>query len=105
MTLADTLISIWQQVMEEEAAEVKLESGSYRVKKTRSTHVKTLNFEYGEYLFTALEQNPEKKSRWAKMAKRGHKIMQFNYLGHFFGNVVDGKLTKFSAWGDLELPE
>ncbi len=105
MTLADTLISIWQQTLEEESGEVRLEDRAYRVKKTRSSHMRTLDFDYGDYLLTALEQNPSNYSRWSKMAKRGHKIMKFNYLGHFFGNVCDGKLNRYGIWTDLGLPD
>lgn len=105
MTLAETLVSLWQQALAEENDEVRLEGRAYRVRRTRGQQVRTFDFDYGDYLLTALEQNPTKSSRWAKMARKGHKIMQFNYQGHFFANVVDGQLNRYGIWRDLGLPD
>ena len=105
MSLAETLIEVWRQTLAEENKEVRLEDRAYRIKMTRSTKVRTLDFDYGEYTLTAIEQNPAKKSRWAKMAREGHKIVQFNYLGRFFANVCDAQLTRYGAWSDFGLPD
>jgi hypothetical protein len=39
-----------------------------------------------------LEQNPETKSRWAKRAREGKKIMQFLEGGKYIAVVVDGEV-------------
>jgi hypothetical protein len=44
-----------------------------------------------------LEQNPDTKSRWAAMARDGKKVMQFISEGRHVANVVDGKVTIYSA--------
>ncbi|MGA9884570.1 MAG: hypothetical protein WBQ34_12700 [Candidatus Acidiferrales bacterium] len=39
-----------------------------------------------------LEQNPDTKSRWAKLARSGKKVMQFLSEGRHVAVVVDGKV-------------
>jgi hypothetical protein len=39
-----------------------------------------------------LEQNPNTKSRWAKLASEGKKVMQFLEAGRYIAVVVDGKI-------------
>ena len=56
-------------------------------------------------LFTAIEQNPETGSRWAGLARAGHKVVQFKELhdrhddGKYIGVAVDGNVTlRGSQW-------
>jgi len=42
-----------------------------------------------------LEQNPNTDSRWAQLARKGHKVMQFLDAGRYVGVVVDGKVTLY----------
>ncbi len=42
-----------------------------------------------------LEQNPQTKSPWAKLARSGKKVMQFLSEGRYVANVVDGKVTLY----------
>jgi len=44
-----------------------------------------------------LEQNPKTESRWAQLARAGHKVMQFLSAGRYVGNVVDGKVTLYGG--------
>jgi hypothetical protein len=39
-----------------------------------------------------LEQNPDTKSRWAKMARDGKKVMQFLEWGKYVAVLADGKV-------------
>ena len=43
----------------------------------------------GFWIFRGLEQNPDTKSRWAKMAPEGKKVMQFLEGGRYVAVVVD----------------
>jgi hypothetical protein len=43
-----------------------------------------------------LEQNPETKSRWARIARSGKTVMQFLNDRRYVANVVDGMLTTHS---------
>ncbi len=105
MTLSETLVSVWQQVLAEERQAVELEGERYRVGRTRSRKLCTVDFSFGEYTLTGIEQNPETGSRWALLARKGKRIMQFNYTGRYFANVCDGRLTRYPAWKDLDLPD
>jgi hypothetical protein len=44
-----------------------------------------------------LEQNPKTESRWAQLARAGHKVMQFLSAGRYVGVVVDGKVTLYDG--------
>ena len=39
-----------------------------------------------------VEQNPDKESHWAKMARKGHKIAWIMKDGDYLARVVDGKV-------------
>jgi hypothetical protein len=47
--------------------------------------------------FRGLEQNPQTKSRGAKMAREGAKVMQFLRAGRYVGVVADGVLKHYSS--------
>ncbi len=104
MTLAETLIAVWQQVLVEEKSVVEVADDSYRVGKTRSRKLRTVDFRYGSHALTGIEQNPDTGSRWARMARRGQRILQFSCEGRYFANVCDGRLTRYPAWQSLRLP-
>jgi hypothetical protein len=40
-----------------------------------------------------LEQNPDTRSEWAKLARAGKKMMQFLGEGRYVAVVVDGKVN------------
>jgi hypothetical protein len=46
----------------------------------------------GGELHGALEQNPNTKSRWAKLAREGQQVMQFLEGDRYIAVVVDGKI-------------
>lgn len=105
MTLAETLIAVWQQVLAEEKKDVRLEGQTCRVGKTRGRRLRTLDFGYGDFRLTGIEQNPETSSRWAQMARKGKRVMQFSCQGRYIGNVVEGRLTRYGSWHHMGLPE
>ena len=103
MTLPETLLAVWQQVLVEENKAVVLEGESYRVVPTRKKKLRAVDFDCGEQRFTGIEQNPETKSRWAQMARKGQRVMQFSCQGRYVANVAEGKLTRYPAWHGLRL--
>jgi hypothetical protein len=105
VTLPETLIAVWQQVLAEEEPVLRLEGESYRVGKTRSRRLRTVEFTYGPHSIVAIEQNPNTGSRWARLARQGKRVMQFSHQGRYIGNVVEGRLTRYPAWQALRLPE
>ncbi len=40
-----------------------------------------------------IEQNPQKKSEWAKLAQQGHRIAWVMRDGEYLARVVDGEVT------------
>jgi len=103
MTLPETLLAVWQQALVEEKKEVELEGESYRVTPTRKKKLCAVDFEFGKHSFTGIEQNPETKSRWAQLARKGQRVMQFSCQGRYIANVAEGKLTRYPAWHGLRL--
>lgn len=105
MALAETLIAFWQQVLAEERKVVELEGQRYRVGRTRGRKLRTVEFVFDDREITGIEQNPRTKSRWARLAQQGKRILQFTCDGRYFANVADGRLTRYPAWRDLRLPD
>ena len=103
MTLPETLLAVWQQTLVEEKKEVELGGETYRVAATRKKKLRAVDFEFGKHHFTGIEQNPETKSRWAQLARKGQRVMQFSCQGRYVANVSEGKLTRYPAWHGLRL--
>jgi len=55
MTLAETLISIWQQVLGEGKEVVELEGKTYRINRTRAKKLRTVSFVYKYQLLEGIE--------------------------------------------------
>ena len=91
-SLEETLISVWQQVMIENARSVKLENRSFPVRRTSRSRLREADFQFEGYELRALEQNPKTASRWAQLARQGKKVMQFLQQRRYIAVVVDGKL-------------
>lgn len=105
MTLGETLVAVWQQALAGQSATVRLDGGSYRVTRTRSRGLRIVEFDYEGRRLTGIEQNPETASKWAALSRQGQAVMQFSLAGRYFANVAEGKLTRYSAWTALQLPE
>jgi len=68
------------------------------VERTGSRKLRTVRFEMGGKEYQAIEQNPEKPSRWGKLAREGHQVVQVRDVGSgkYVAAVVDGKVTEYS---------
>jgi hypothetical protein len=95
ISFEQTLIDIWRQVLVEDVKVVVLGTERYPVRVTPKRHLHEVDFVFEDKLIRALEQNPDTKSRWAKMARKGKKVMQFLSAGRYVANVVDGKVTLY----------
>jgi hypothetical protein len=67
------------------------------VRRTSKNRLAQIDFEVDGLEFCGLEQNPQTKSRWAKMAREGAKVMQFLQAGRYVGVVADGVLKHYSS--------
>jgi len=91
-SLEETLISVWRQVLVEDAKTVALESGSYPVRRTSRSKLREVDFRFEDQMLRGLEQNPKTNSRWAQLAREGKRVMQFLMDRRYIGNVVDAKV-------------
>ncbi|HUK51770.1 MAG TPA: hypothetical protein VL099_00615 [Candidatus Binatia bacterium] len=107
MTLEEILLAIWRHALLEGAEEIELEGRTLRVRLTPKRRLKEVDFTFEGRNLRGIEQNPDTASRWAEMARKGAKIMQFTEVpegpatarGRFFANVAGGKVTWYRAGG------
>ncbi|MGB2589407.1 MAG: hypothetical protein WA853_05290 [Candidatus Acidiferrum sp.] len=93
--LESTLLSVWQQTLSDKKKIVELDSESYRVRQTAKSKLKQVDFRFEDRELRGLEQNPNTRSRWAKMAREGGQVMQFLERGEYLAVVVDGKVHAY----------
>lgn len=91
-SLEETLVSVWQQALAENARSVKLEERSFPVRRTSRSRLREVDFEFEGHRLRGLEQNPETASRWAQLARQGKKVMQVLQQRRYVAVVVDGKV-------------
>jgi hypothetical protein len=91
----ETLKSIAEQLMS--GKEVVVEGRSTLVTRTGASRLRTVRFVMDEKEYQAIEQNPEKPSRWGKLARDGHRVVQFRDIasGKYVAAVVDQKVTEY----------
>jgi hypothetical protein len=90
------LQSVAMQLMNEEE-EVALDDQKLRVKRVGSGRLRMVQFKLNGRMFEAIEQNREKPSRWGKLARERHQVVQFrDVLTHKYVAVaVDGEITEY----------
>ncbi len=93
--LENALVGVWRAVLLEGAREVRLGKETYAVRRTAKKGLAQVDFELDGTPYRGLEQNPKTKSRWAEIARKGAKVMQFLSGGRYIGVVVDGKVTHY----------
>ena len=105
MTVGEALVSVWQQALADGKAEVELEGHSYPVKVLRAKKLRMVEFTFSSHRLVGIEQNPKTSSRWAALARKGNRIIQFRCQGRYVANVCEGRLLRYPAWRVLQLPE
>ena len=99
MTLEEALVEVWRQALVEGARDVELGGEKFAVRETPRKRLREVDFVFEGEPLRGLEQNPETGSRWAQLARAGHKVMQFLSAGRYIGVVVDGKVTLYGKIG------
>jgi hypothetical protein len=76
---------------------VELEGRRYPVKRSSSQRLRMVTFVTNGSEFTAIEQNPEKPSRWGQLAREGRKVVQFKSVktNRFVAVAVDGQVRGY----------
>jgi hypothetical protein len=95
----ETLKLVAEQLMS--GKEVLVDGRSSLVTRTGMNRLRTVRFVMEGKEYQAIEQNPEKPSRWGKLAREGHRVVQFRDLasGKYVAVVVDGKVVEYGARG------
>jgi hypothetical protein len=99
MTLEEAMVEVWRQALAEGAGDVELEGQKFPVHVTPRKRLREVDFVFEGKPLRGLEQNPKTESRWAQLARAGHKVMQFLSAGRYIGVVVDGKVTLYGGKG------
>jgi hypothetical protein len=97
MSLEEALLSVWQQVMVENARAATLGEESYPVRRTSRSKLREVDFKFEDRGLRGVEQNPDTNSRWAKLAREGKKVMQFLEQGRYLAVVADGKVISYHS--------
>jgi hypothetical protein len=92
---ASALLSVWQQSLVDKKKTVEVDGVTYPVKQTAKSKLKQIDFRFEARELRGLEQNPHTKSRWAKLAREGRKVMQFLEAGRYIAVVADGKIQTY----------
>ena len=71
--------------------------GELRVEQVGKKRFRMVRFEMNGREYQAIEQNPEKPSRWGKLAREGRQVVQIRDVesGKYVAVVVDGKVTSY----------
>jgi hypothetical protein len=89
-------MSVWRQALVDRAKSVTLFGKSWPVRHTAKRGLCQIDFDFEGEPIRGLEQNLQTASRWALMARKGARIMQFLSAGRYLANVADGKVTLYS---------
>ena len=78
---------------------VTVAGSSATVRRTSRQHLKTAAFSVEGHRYRAIEQNPEKPSRWGQLARNGRQVVQFTDAesNRFVAVAVDGEVTFYGA--------
>jgi hypothetical protein len=93
----EVLTSVADQLLSKN--QVTVEDRATRVTRTGAQRLRTTRFVMGGREYQAIEQNPEKPSHWGKLARAGHKAVQFRDLGSqkYVAVMVDGQVREYST--------
>jgi hypothetical protein len=93
----ERLRSIADQMMT--GAKVEVDGQRVPVRRTSAQRLKTVTFTMDGRKYAAIEQNPEKPSRWGLLARQGHQVVQFKDVerNRFVAVAVDGEVKEYGA--------
>lgn len=92
----EILISVAEQMMA--GTQVEVDGRKSRVTRTGAMRLRTTRFLMDGKEYQAIEQNAEKPSRWGKLARDGHRVVQFRDLASqkYVAVVFDQKVQEYS---------
>src|SRR5258708_12663764 len=90
--LDEALLSVWRQVLVERKKRVVLGDDSYPVQSTAKRRLAQVDFDVAGQRIRGLQQNPATASRWAALARKAAKVMQFLIPARYIPPASDPKL-------------
>lgn len=95
----ELLKSVAQQMMAGDRVEAA--GRTWFVNRTSSQRLRTVRFEVAGREYQAIEQNPDKPSRWGRLAREGHRVVQFRDAdnGKYVAVAVDGDVKEYGRPG------
>jgi hypothetical protein len=102
---AEIFASVAKQLMGGEQVVVSDGRGGeqrIRVRRIGRGRLRMVEFRWGGRLLEAIEQNPEKASRWAQLAREKHDVVQFMEAEthQYVAVSVDGKVREYARMGE-----
>ena len=93
----EVLIEVWRQALVDRSGSITIDGQSFPARKTASNRLVEIDFTFDGQPYRGIQQNPNTKSGWAHLARKGAKVMQFLQAGKYVAVVVDGKVTHYSS--------
>jgi hypothetical protein len=77
--------------------DVVVDAQKTRVKRVGRGRLRMVQFKLNGRLFEAIEQNREKPSRWGKLAREKHQVVQFRDVAtrKYVAVAVDGEIREY----------
>jgi hypothetical protein len=78
-------------------SEVIVGDQKLRVKRVGSGRLRMIQFQLNGRTFDAIEQNPDKPSLWAKLAREKHLVVQFRDVAthKYVAVAIDGEVREY----------
>ena len=91
------LQSVAMQLMNEDVVALDEGEQKVRVKRVGSGRLRMVEFKLNGRLFEAIEQNRMKPSRWGKLAREKHQVVQFRDVvtRKYVAVAVDGEVMEY----------
>ena len=85
------------QLMNGDAVVLDEDGQKLRIKRVGSGRLRMVEFRLNGRVFEAIEQNPAKPSRWGKLAREKHQVVQFRDVASrkYVAVAVDGEITEY----------
>lgn len=91
------LQSVAMQLMNDNLVALEEGDQKLRVKRVGSGRLRMVEFKLNGRLFEAIEQNRMKPSRWGKLAREKHQVVQFRDVvtRKYVAVALDGEITEY----------
>lgn len=102
MTDLSVLKSVAERLVTASKKTMVIGGKTVEVKRIGTGRFRSVKFQMDGRELQAIEQNPEKPSRWGKLAKDGHQVVQFRDMlaNRYFAVAVDGVVKEYGKLGN-----